>query len=184
MDLTFLIVLYVISIGLAVVGYRAYLRSECLILKLVNPFISMDELSILNDLDMKMEVLHIVFIGPVIEEFLFRFLPTIAYYAVGSLLPIIMMNIAWIVGHYLTVKSECGLDVLVLPAFAIYAIYAVVFSMICLWLCQYSWALAYAVPTILHMINNGIVVVRDYLARTRLSMAHRVRRNRYWTFRE
>jgi len=175
MLLVLIIVLYAISMITAVFSSRVYIISECAYLRILNPTTKSTLPAVLDTWG---EIIYVALGAPIVEEFIFRYLPTVIYYITGCIIPLILMNIMWVIAHYGTIKSLYSNEPMAL-VFGHYIISAFIYSIPCILLFKISIVLSYIVPVAMHMINNIIALIVEKLRRSNIT----VRSNRYWTLR-
>ena len=153
---------------------KLYLASEVFILKIVNPTTSIRPPHILTET--ASTVIYVVLGAPVIEEFLFRFLPVVALHIAGTVIPLVAMNIVWILGHYETLKSYCTVPRSIgLTMGTLYTSLSILLTLIACLGYNVSPALGFILPTVTHMVYNTICVLSEL--RGRLEVC---RCGRYW----
>jgi len=174
---------YIVAFTISIIYRRIYIVSECFGYKIVNPLTSPSPHAIF--LDTKGLYINVCILAPIIEEFIFRFLPCLIYFYTGNIVPIIILNIAWIIGHYFTIKTS--IESLTfkewLSAFLGYSLWAVLYTCLTILLMRYSLVLAYLIPVTLHAISNAIAITIE-LKKSNVKSINYVYYGKYWELSE
>lgn len=153
---------------------KLYLAGEVFVLKIINPTTSIRPPHILTET--ASTVIYVILGAPIIEEFLFRFLPVVALHTTGTVIPLAAMNIVWILGHYETLKSYCTVPRSIgLTMGTLYTSLSILLTLIACLGYDVSPALGFILPAVTHMVYNTICILSELRGRMEVC-----RFGRYW----